>query len=207
MSQSKLCESPALGSACCACEKTTQDFFFFFFPFQGDKWERGSASETLCWTNISHWSTPSLRYWYSLQSLDPGYKTHPLSSCSSWMAGSSYTPPLLQTHTQTHTHTHTPRSPSLPIPLSLSAAASGVWAGIDEAYFWSHYFSHARLILRFIKQDLGWRRTLASADHSLSSPTSVLLLSPLRPVVFAGGNGWMVHCRLNLKTRKTRISN
>ena len=106
MFQSKLCESPALGSACCACEKTTQDFFFFFFPFQGDKWERGSASETLCWTNISHWSTPSLRYWYSLQSLDPGYKTHPLSSCSSWMAGSSYTPPLLQTHTQTHTHTH-----------------------------------------------------------------------------------------------------
>ena len=107
MFQSKLCESPVLGSACCACEKTTQDFFFFFFPFQGDKWERGSASETLCWTNISHWSTPRLRYWYSLQSLDPGYKTHPLSSCSSWMAGSSYTPPLLQTHTQTHTHTHT----------------------------------------------------------------------------------------------------
>lgn len=162
--------------------KATQDFF-------SEIDESLDLRLTLCWANISHWSTACLRYWYSLQSCGTGYKTYPLSPCSSWMAGSSRNP-LLQIHTQC--------SPSLQIPLPLSAAASGVWAWIDEAYFWSHYFSHAHLILRFIKQDLGWQRTLASANHSFSSHWS----APLCPWYLQGR---MVHCRLNPKQKNKNI--
>ncbi len=104
------------------------------------------------------------------------------------MLGCSYHPPPLNPHTQTQ------RWPSLQIPLSLSAAASGVWARIDKAYFWSHHFSHAHLILRFIKQDLGWQRTLASVHHSFSSHWSA-------PLCLWYLQGRLVHCRLNPKQR------
>ena len=77
------------------------------------------------------------------------------------------------------------RTSSSKFPFSSSAAASGV-CGLHLAGFICFdrvIFSHSRLILRLINQDLGWRRTLASADHSFG---------PHRPapsVVSAGTNG------------------
>lgn len=135
-----------------------------------------SASHAAEWTfPVDLWT--ALSYWYPLGVGDSGHKTCPLSRCSSCK--------------------HTQSSPSLQFPFSLSAAASGVWAWIDEAYFWLYYFSQAHLILSFIKQDLGWRRTLASADHSFGPHRSAPLhLWYLRATV--------VHCSLNPKAEKRK---
>lgn len=135
-----------------------------------------SASRAAEWTFPMD-LPPALRYWYPLGAGDSGYKTYPLSRCSSCK--------------------HTQPSPSLQFPFSLSAAASGVWAWIDEAYFWSHYFSQAHLILSFIKQDLGWRRTLASVDHSFGPHRS----APLHPWYL---RATVAHCSLNPKNGETQ---
>lgn len=73
--------------------KATQDFF-------SKTNESSDRRLTLCWANISQWSTACLKYWYSLQSVQTGYRTYPLSLCSSCTAGCTYNR-LLQTHTLT----------------------------------------------------------------------------------------------------------
>lgn len=145
-----------------------------------------------CRVNVSHWSTAGLGYWYPLRGADAGYKPYPLKPAHLLDV---LTAPLLHTHTHTHTHILITISSFI-----ISCSFRCVRAPPGGVYFFDRVISsHTRLISRLVNQDLGWRRTLASADHSFS---------PHRPApsVVSAGTGGALRVESETEEREHQIN-